>query len=137
MSEIIPNSTNFPQFSQGETIIPKKSTSKIELADFRVQPAVQNRPVQISAVEQDKYGIVLTFNTNARHAILSYTHETAVHLYNSVPKTIDTVYLHIHLWSEEIFRVVFSKEKQIINHFAGLPEDAQMLIGNPKKVDSN
>lgn len=135
MNETIPNSMNFPQFSQGETISQKTALSKTKLADFRFQPAIQNRPFQIVAVEKEENGIVLTMNTSARHAILSYTHETSLHLYNSTHTTVEMIYLHIHLWREDIFRVVFSKDKHIVNHFAGLPENTQMLIAKPQLVD--
>ena len=78
---------------------------------------------------------MLTLGTMARRAMLSYTHETSLHLYKPADITIEKVYLHIELWTDEIFRVVFSKDKEIINHFAGLPEDAQMLIASPQNVD--
>ena len=130
-----PNSQNFPQFMQAETVSKVKTVSKTEIADFRFNPAVQNRPAQILNIEKEENGIVLTLGTMARRAMLSYTHETSLHLYKPADITVEKVYLHINFWTDEIFRVVFSKDKEIINHFAGLPEDAQMLIAKPENVD--
>ncbi len=129
-----PNSQNFPQFSQGEIANEVKTVSKTDIADFRINPAIQNRPNEILAVEKEPNGIVLTLGTMARRAMLSYTHETSLHLYKPADITVEKVYLHINLWTDEIFRVVFSKDKEIINRFAGLPEDAQMLIAKPENV---
>ena len=133
--ETTPNSQNFPQFMQAETVSEVKAVSKTEIADFRCNPAVQNRPAQILNIEKEENGIVLTLGTMARRAMLSYTHETSLHLYKPADITAPKVYLHIELWTDEIFRIVFSKDKEIINHFAGLPEDAQMLIASPQNVD--
>lgn len=129
-----PNSQNFPQFSQG-TVLTTNTISTSEIADFCSHPAIQNRPYNINSVEQEEHGILLTFGTTARKAVLSYTHETSLYLYNSAPTTTDSVYLHIHVWSDDIFRVVFSKEKEIKNPFEKLPKETQMLIGEPKKAD--
>ena len=114
-----PNSQNFPQFMQAEKVNEVKAVSKTEIADFRFNPAIQNRPAEILNIEKEENGIVLTFGTMARRALLSYTHETSLHLYKPADITIEKVYLHINLWTDEIFRVVFSKDKEIINHFAG------------------
>ena len=129
-----PNSQNFPQFMQAATVSETKAVSKNEIADFRFNPAIQNRPMGILNVEKEENGVVLTLGTMARRAVLSYTHETSLHLYKPADITIEKVYLHINLWTDEIFRVVFSKDKEIINHFAGLPEDARMLIAKPENV---
>lgn len=129
-----PNSQNFPQFMQAVTVSETKAVSKKEIADFRFNPAIQNRPMGILNVEKEENGVVLTLKTMARRAVLSYTHETSLHLYKPADFTIEKVYLHINLWTDEIFRVVFSKDKEIINHFAGLPEDARMLIAKPENV---
>lgn len=133
--ETTPNSQNFPQFMQAEAASEVNSVSKTEIADFRFNPAIQNRPIEILNIEKEEKGIVLTLGTMARRAILSYTHETSLHLYKPADTSIEKVYLHIALWTDEIFRIVFSKDKQIINHFAGIPEEAQMLIAKPEKVN--
>ncbi|MBQ7961467.1 MAG: DUF4968 domain-containing protein [Clostridia bacterium] len=130
-----PDSQNFPQFMQGEAVCETKPVSKTEIADFRFNPAIQNRPIEILNTQKEENGIVLTLSTMARRALLSYTHETSLHLYKPADITVPKVYLHIHFWTDEIFRVVFSKDNEIINRFAGLPEDAQMLIAKPEKVD--
>ena len=129
-----PNSENFPQFSQG-TASNAEIPFKFELDNFRFYPAIQNRPFKIESIENEDYGILFTFSTIGKKAVLSYTHETSLYLYSPAPITNEFVYLHIHLWTDEIFRVVFSKEKEIKNPCSKLPKDAQMLIGEPNKVD--
>ena len=131
----IPNSQNFPQFSQADIISEMKKVSNIDISDFRFYPAIQNRPNEIIKIESEENGIVLTFGTVARKALLSYTHETSLHLYKPADATVDTLYLHINIWTDDIFRVVFSKEKKISNPFSGLPENARMLIAKPEKVE--
>ncbi len=131
----IPNSQNFPQFSQADIISEMKKVSDIDISDFRFYPAIQNRPNEIIKIESEENGIVLTFGTVARKALLSYTHETSLHLYKPADATVDTLYLHINIWTDDIFRVVFSKEKKISNPFSGLPENARMLIAKPEKVE--
>ena len=131
----IPNSQNFPQFSQADIISETKKVSNIDISDFRFYPAIQNRPNEIIKIESEENGIVLTFGTVARKALLSYTHETSLHLYKPADATVDTLYLHINIWTDDIFRVVFSKEKKISNPFSGLPENARMLIAKPEKVE--
>ena len=49
-----PNSQNFPQFMQGETVNKVKAVSKTEIADFRFNPAIQNRPEEILNIEKEK-----------------------------------------------------------------------------------
>lgn len=119
--ETTANSQNFPQFMQAETVGELKAVSKTEIADFRFNPAIQNRPIEILNIEKEENGIVLTLGTMARRAVLSYTHETSLHLYKPADITAPKVYLHINFWTDEIFRVVFSMNKEIKNHFAGLP----------------
>lgn len=126
-----PNSQNFPQFSQAETVTAVAACPKSSVSDFRFHPAVQNRPVRIASINQEANGLLLTLETEARSAVFSYTHETSLHLYKPAAVTAETVYLHIQFWTDAIFRVVFSKDKEIINRAAGLPEDAQMLIARP------
>ena len=58
--ETTPNSQNFPQFMQAETVTKTKAVSKTEIADFRFNPAIQNRPAQILNLEKEENGIVLT-----------------------------------------------------------------------------
>ena len=137
MNTTTPNSQNFPQFSQAKVTNKLTSVSKLQMDDYRLHPAIQNRPNQMIAMEQEEHGILLTFSTTGRRAVLSYTHETALHLYQPSDVTIETLYLHIHLWTDQIFRIVFSNNKRIANPFSGLPEDAQMLIAKPQPVDFN
>ncbi len=132
-----PNSQNFPQFSQGNirNTLTTKMLSTSEITTFCSHPAIQNRPYKIKSMETKENGIILTLTTTARKSVLSYTHETSLYLYSPTTTTVDLLYLHIHLWSDEIFRIIFSKEKEIKNPFSELPKDMQMLIGAPEKVD--
>ena len=109
-----PNSQNFPQFSQADIISEMKKASNNDISDFRFYPAIQNRPNGITQIEKEENGILLMLGTVARKAVLSYTHETSLHLYKPADATVDTLYLHINLWSDEIFRVVFSKDKETL-----------------------
>ena len=43
--------------------------------------------------------------------------------------------MHIELWTDRIFRIVFSNEKEIRNPYAKLPKEMQMLIAEREKVD--
>lgn len=137
MPNTLPDKEQYPQFSQAESTFEATATvlSKEKLQDFKVNPAVQNRPGEILDVKEESGGLLLTFRTKAKKSVLSYTHETAVYLYNQTESAVEKVYLHVNLWSDKIFRIIFSKEKEIANPFAGLPEDKQMLIGKPEKVD--
>lgn len=124
----------YPQFvtstaGQGET------TTGGGFSNFRFAPAVHNRPASITAIEREEQGICLTLTTCARTAPLSYTHETALYLYDTAEPTVDKLYLHLNLWSDTIFRVLFSNEKEPPYPFAGLPEETHMLVGKPEKVD--
>lgn len=128
------DSHDYPQFSHSEALTEKKTSAGTELQDFRFSPAVQNRPNKVLSVQNEANGIVLTLGTAGRRAALSYTHETALYLYTPAEASAERVYLHIHFWTDEIFRVVFSREPEIIDPFSGLPADAQMLIANPGDV---
>ena len=70
MNKTIPNSQNFPQFMQAETVSEVKTVSKNEIADFRFNPAIQNRPIEILNIEKEENGVVLTLGTMARRAML-------------------------------------------------------------------
>ena len=60
----------------------------------------------------------------ARRAMLSYPHETSLHLYKPADITVEKVYLHINFWTEDIFRVVFSKD--IIKRYCNLTGFAKL-----------
>ena len=134
MTNTTMDSQSYPQFSQATATDTVGPISKLRMNNYRIHPAIQNRPNKMIAMEKEEHGIVLTFSTSGRKAVLSYTHETALYLYQPSDFSVDTLYLHIHLWRDDIFRVVFSKDKQIKNPLSRLPEDAQMLIGKPEQV---
>ncbi len=123
-----------PQFSQAEASGNETAVSRNDIRDFQYDGAVQNRPTRIRQMEKEPYGVVLTLETDARQALLSYTHETSLYQYAPADPTVGVVYLHLHIWADEIFRVVFSKEREIADPFAGIPEDMRMLVGKPQET---
>lgn len=125
----------YPQFVTAESGQGEKGTAGEGLSAFRFAAAVHNRPAAITAVEREELGVLLTLDTCARTAPLSYTHETALHLYTPAEPTVNKLYLHLHVWSDTVFRVLFSDEKNPRNPFAGIPEDARMLVGKPQKTE--
>lgn len=74
-----PNSQNFPQFMQAEKADEVKAVSKTEIADFRFNPAIQNRPMGILNIEKEENGIVLTLGTMARCAGITVQSGTMAH----------------------------------------------------------
>ena len=123
----------FPQFTENsaeETTCARDST----LEGMRTSPAVHHRPSGLKSAEITENGVLLTFGAAARKSVLSYTHETALNLYKPADAMIDTLYLHIELWSDCIFRVVFSASREIADPYSGLPEEARMLAARAEKV---
>jgi len=124
----------FPQISQKGNSHEAIVVSREKLSEFGISPAIQNRPEKIIKIEEETDGIVFSLSTRGKTSVLSYTHETSLYLNQNAEASVDTLFLHINLWSDEIFRVVFSNEKIINNPFSGLPEEARMLIGKPNAV---
>lgn len=123
----IPNDKEFPQFKTEESIEIKKSI----IDKYSV---IHNRPAKIFDVEETDLGIVLTLLTSAKKANLSYTHETSFYLLKPCDATIDMLYVHIELWSETIFKVRVSNEKNSQSPFVSIPKEMRMLIADPEKV---
>lgn len=124
----------FPQVSVGENAGNITMQTMSEIYEFAIKPAVQNRPVRVIKKEEEAGGLLLTLGTEGRTDMLSFTHETSMYYNKPAEKSVDEVFLHINLWSNEIFRVVFSKDKEISNPFEGLPENTRMLIAKPEDV---
>ena len=125
---------DYPQFAGGAAAIcEERITNTID--DFRFAPAVQNRLREIEAVETTDSGIMITFKVQAKQSSLCYTHATQLYLYEPCEPTVERLYMHIELWTDRIFRIVFSNEKEIRNPYAKLPKDMQMLIAEREKVD--
>ena len=99
MTNTTMDSQSYPQFSQATATDNVGPVSKLQMNNYRVHPAIQNRPHKMIALEKEEHGIVLTFSTSGRKAVLSYTHETALYLYQPSDFTVNTLYLHIHLSS--------------------------------------
>lgn len=125
----------FPQFSENTKESRQDNAYASSLDMMRVSPSVQNRPSGITKAETSDNGVIFTFGVSARKSVLSYTHETSLNLYKPAEATVGRLYLHIELWTDSIFRVVFSSEKKIQNPYSRLPKDARMLTAEPEKVD--
>ena len=124
----IPNDAEFPQFKAEESAFGNEG-------DINKYNAVLNRPSEIIFAEETDSGVILTFSAAAQKAVLSYTHETQIYLLKPCDAEIKRLYLHIQLWSDTVFKVLFSDEKYPENPFKGIPKEARMLIAEPQKVD--
>ncbi len=124
----------YPQFSEN----PAESTITGVSAGFdrfRFSPALHHRPGTLLQTAVTDHGVGFVFKAAARQSVLSYTHETALHLYKPAEPELEKVYLHIELWTDRIFRILCSTQPQLLDPFTGLPKDMQMLIASPEKVD--
>ena len=101
----------FPQAIVAENAVKVTAQATSELAELAITPAVQNVPTKVIKMEEEPNGIILTLETSGRTDILTYTHETSMYYTKPADKTVDEVFLHINLWTDDIFRVVFSKDK--------------------------
>ena len=124
---------DYPQFS-GSMAESGAAGGKGVFDDLRLSPAMHHRPIGLKNAEVTDNGVVLTFGTGARKSVLSYTHETALDLYQPAQPDIAELYLRIELWTDRIFRVVFSARKDIKDIFGSLPKDMRMLVAEPEKV---
>lgn len=123
----------YPQFSRGQDEgHPTAGAGAFE--SLRVSPSVHHRPDSLKSVELTDKGIVMTFAAAARKSVLSYTHETALDLYQPAQPETEELYLRIELWTDSIFRVVFSAQKDVKDIFGSLPKDMRMLVAQPEKV---
>jgi len=123
----------FPQFTENAAEgMPVLQGTTLE--GMKTSPAVHHRPSGLRQTEVTNNGVCLTFGIAARKSVLSYTHETALHLYKPADALINTVYLHIELWTDRIFRVIFSGKKEIDDPYVNLPKEARMLVATPEKV---
>lgn len=120
----------FPQFLIGE-----ESDSTAAAKGFDRHAAINNRPGKIAMYEQTERGLLFYAATEAKKSTLSYTHETALQLMKPAETTVNMLYLHLEVWSDCIFRVKASDEKDPADPFAALPENGRMLVGKPEKVD--
>ena len=125
---------DYPQFAGGTAAICEARITNT-MDDFRLAPAVQNRLREIETVETTDSGIIVTFKVQAKQSSLCYTHATQLYLYEPCEPTVERLYMHIELWTDRIFRIVFSNEKEIRMPYAKLPKEMQMLIAEREKVD--
>lgn len=126
----IPNDKEFPQFKTAES-------GEAEKNSINKYSVVHNRPDKILDVEETDLGIILTLSTSAKKANLSYTHETAIYLLKPCDTAIDRLYVHIEIWSETIFKVLISNEKNPESPFKNIPNEMRMLTAKPEKVKFN
>lgn len=129
------DSTSYPQFLQARNAARGPVTDKTDLTAYRCWPAIGNFPAGILAAERLPGGALFTLSTAGKAAVHSFTHETPMDLYREEAPTVDRLYLRLELWSDTVFRVRFSREKDPADPFAGIPADARMLVGEPETVD--
>ena len=128
-----PGTNDYPQFKEGAEAA-KTRVSATDPDAYRFAPAVHNRPGAVERVERTELGAAVVFEPTARKSVLSYTHETALHLYKPAAPTVERLYLRIELWAENVFRLVFSDREKTDDPYAGLPRDMRMLIAEPEPV---
>ena len=124
----VPGNKEFPQFTAAESKLGKTDS-------INKYSAVHNRPDKLVNVEKTDLGVILTFTSASKRAVLSYTHETQIFLLKPCPSEVTELYLNLELWSDNIFRLLFSNEKRPKNRFEGIPKEARMLIAEPKRVN--
>ncbi|MBQ3487609.1 MAG: hypothetical protein IJA71_04905, partial [Clostridia bacterium] len=128
------DSTSYPQFLQAEHARGGSVPSGKDLAAYRCWPAIGNMPRGLVKTDRLPGGLLLTFGTEAKAAVHSFTHETPIDLYREEAPTVERLYLGLEIWSDTVFRVRFSREEEPSDPFAGIPEDARMLIGRPEQT---
>ncbi len=127
------NQKEYPQFAvMNDTAA--GSIHENSFDSYRVNPAVHARPVNMKSYEKTELGVVLTTAAMARKSSLMHTHETPIYLYHEAEPVLENLYLHIELWDEMTFRVIFSAQKEFIDYYAGIPEDMRMLVGKPQNT---
>ena len=131
----IATNKEYPQFSENVKES-RSSEATYGISAFEVSPAVHNRPFEIKEIKKTDRGIRIKLSVKARKSVLSYTHETSLHLYKPDEATIAEEYINVELWSDEIFRISFSKEEEITDYYAKIPKEYRMLIAEPLKVNS-
>ena len=123
----IPNDNDFPQFKSAEsTQIKKASADKYSV--------IHNRPERVLNAEKTENGVLLTLSVSAKRANLSYTHETALYLMKPCDADIEELFVRVEPWSETVFRVALSREKEPRDPFANIPREMRMLTAEPGKV---
>ena len=130
----ITDSTSYPQFLQAENASRDVAVDKSDLTAWRCWPAVSSLPRGILSLEREEGAVLFTCGTAGKAAVHSFTHETPMDLYREEQPTVDRLYLRLEVWSDRIFRIRFSREETPSDPFAGIPEDARMLIGKPEKT---
>ncbi|MBO4548406.1 MAG: hypothetical protein J5758_04240, partial [Abditibacteriota bacterium] len=105
------------------------------LDSFRMSPEGRRRVNGIRDIEVTDSGVIVTCITETRRTEHGYTHETPLNFNNPAEGDTAPLYIHIQLWTDSIFRIVFSGEKTVRDPYAGLPAEARMLVGAPGDVD--
>ena len=129
------DSTSYPQFIQAQNAARGPVTDKTDLTAFRAWPAISSLPKGILSLEETPGAVLFTLGTAGKAAVHSFTHETPMDLYRPEEPTVDRLYLRLELWSDTVFRVRFSREKDPRDPYVGIPADARMLVGEPEQVD--
>ena len=132
------DSKAYPQFNAAKSsALGNLVSSKISFPeDFMHDSTVHHRPGQITSLKMvTPQHAIITTKAIARRAVMRWTHETLLSLYDTADALIDSLYLHLFIWNERVFRVIFSSHEAITDPFLGLPEDRRMLIGKMQQTD--
>lgn len=131
----MPNRKIYPQFQESITHNAAAHGGQSDLLSFRHHPAVHHRPGRMIAAKPTDTGCSFTFAVRARESVLSYTHETSLHLYAQAPAVFPELHVTVSFWRDDIFRVTLTGPKPYADPFAGIPESARMLVGKPEHVN--
>ena len=129
------DSASYPQFLQAKHAQRGSVPSKNDLTAYRGWPAVGNFPRGVLRVVPVPLGVLLELDTAGKTAVHSFTHETPMDLYREEAPRVERLWLRLEVWSDTLFRVRFSREETPADPFAGIPEEARMLVGRPKQVE--
>ena len=128
------DSTSYPQFIQAENASRYVAVDKSDLTAFRCWPAICSLPGGILSRVERPGALFFAVETAGKAAVHSFTHETPMDLFRPEAPTVDRLYLRLEIWSVKVFRIRFSREETPSDPFAGIPEDARMLIGKPEQT---
>jgi len=130
----MPNRKIYPQFQESAAHNTAEHSGQTDLVSIRHHPAVHHRPGKMIAAEPTDSGCSFTFAVRARESVLSYTHETSLHLYAQACANFSDLHITVSFWRDDIFRVTLTGPKPYADPFAGIPESARMLVGKQEKV---
>jgi len=64
----------------------------------------------------------------------AWTHETSMHQFRELEEKSPSMYVRLHFWTDDIFRVQYSQETIPVNEPAFPSKEHRMLVGTPGEV---